>query len=291
MRDPQIAVPTRERARELGVTAEASGWLGRTVDLLEREPEGSEALVALVVRAKVMTQTITECDDELGASALARLREERERPKARFVQGSWRALVGPVREAGVGPCSSCTFTVGRMACIPCDGTGRIWRGQGRDRQEVPCMGCGGPGQLPCARCDGDGTTVSVRVRTHHDRLETLEHVVSLAPFELHEVVSAYLSARELEAATRVDLDRPVAPLESGYRGEGAAETGRLFGLDARAPLIRARDALARLATGPVIDREVHAWAVPMTVLTYRRHLVALVAPSEHAMIGLVADRD
>lgn len=286
-------VPTPERARALGIVAEATGWFGRQRDLLHVEPERSWHAVELVVHAAFMTRAIEEGEDEIGVQALLRIRDGHERPKERFVGGSWRTLAAPIDATDRRECSSCAFTPGRALCGVCDGTGVWVVGEGHSHNVRMCMACQGRKSHACPRCDGDRSTVIARVRTHHDRVSTLEYVFSMLPEALREPVTAHLLARTAhDGAFAIDLDRPVAPRETGYRGEVLLEAPTLFGVDVTASLAEARGTLARMAAaGTVVDRTERVHAIPVCVLEYRRHQVALLAPTRETMIAFVAERE
>ena len=286
-------MPTRERARALGLVVPVKGWFGRERDLLAEEPERTRQSVEVVVRALVTTRAIREADDEVGASTLVRLRDEHERPTERFVAATWRTLAARVDARTRRPCSSCSFTPGRSTCIGCDGRGVIVIGQGRSQEVRTCPGCSGKKSVACSRCDGAAETVIARVRTHEDRVGELEHVFSSLPEAIREAVSRHLlAATELDPAFVVDLDRPIVPRETGYRGEVLLETPHLFGVDVTITLGEARATLARLAaSGTVVDRAQQAHAVPVCVLEYGSHDLALVASSHETMVAVMSAKE
>lgn len=286
-----VARPSLARARELGLTAEQSGWFGRTTNLFEREPETESLTLALVVRALVHTRGSFDREDELGEGLVARLvAASAGIPSRRLQSSTWQAAIA-VHDRTPRACSACTYSPGKAHCLPCGGSGRIHAREDNDNEMRPCPACNGKGLVMCSRCDGSTRTQRVTVRTWNDHVAELEHVFfgPISPL-LGDAVSDHLLAEdELPEGLRVDLDRPSTEALGSYRTGSRSGPPRFHGIEAGAVLTEARETLTRLAAGgTLIERVVQAHAVPMSLLAYGETHVGIVALAADRMRAFVA---
>lgn len=273
-----VAIPTLDRARELGVRAAAPGWIFDE-NLLDREPRAQRRVIALVVRALVHTRDSKEVEVDAGPTLLERLLAGAKRPDTeRLVATSWLELAAPIDRSTIRPCPGCR--VGTLECSACRGRGRSYEtlaagGEGF----VTCARCRGTRRVTCSTCDGGKRVVTARVHRFDEQVRELEHLFAPVSPELHGALSTHLLGLEaLPDAMLVDLDHPDRAGERGYRGERASGLPSFHGVDANEALHEAQTALARLEanSGSRVDRVVESHALPIEVLEYEEHHVALV---------------
>ncbi len=259
-------LPSLEALRASGVPVHASAWWKPFgFDLLAQEPDSSERLAAVIVRARAHRRLVTHEEIEAAADDMPA------EPRGVPTPIPWQAASQRVLLAALGPvhaCTLCSMSPGKVPCTTCGGSGRIHLRGDRNSGDAtrPCPACHQKGSVACGTCNGSGRAQPASSAIVDDRVDTLRYVfVPPLSLELEGRLRARLDALDPPASLVTELDaRP----PSGYR-DVEAHDPTFYGFSYGDALGRARAAVRGVGgEGELVTALVEAWSWPFLRLRY-----------------------